>query len=420
MTHTADASSNRPRALVSAIQTACKVGGVETWSLQLLREARERGWRPILACAQDPLEHEKVFQEVPEGISQTPVLRSSWRAITAAASGPFDGWLPACVIPNCCQELHAMCALWLRKDFRRLRLIGMCHSDEDYYYALLSWYEPIIHRFVGVSDICVEKLRRLLPHRTTDIVLRPYGIDVPASLERTYAAPGEPLQVLYAGRIVEYQKRVFDLLRLAELLGDRKVNFRLRIVGEGLEKQALLRRHRRLAAPVRDRVSIEPAIQHGAMPKLFQATDVAVQVSSFEGTSLFMLEAMAQGVVPVMTAVSGTAALIQQGLTGYRVPAGDLGAMTDTLGALAANRDLLAALGREAHRRVREFSQEDYNLWFFQMLEEVWAEPPRAWPDQRPIIPRDQEWFCRAMDWFPLGARAAAWLDYRLKRWRGH
>ena len=419
MTGAADDNLGRPRALVSAIQASCKVGGVETWSLQLLREARVRGWRPILACVQEPFQSEPVFQDVPEGISQTPFTRASWRVIEKAATAPFADWSPACIIPNCCRELHAMCAHWLRKDPGHWRLVGMCHSDEEYYYSLLSWYEPIIHRFVGVSDTCVENLRRLLPHRASDIVLRPYGIQVPASLERGYSPPGKPLELLYAGRIVEYQKRVFDLLRLAELLAARKVDFRLHIVGDGLDKRALLRRYQRLARAVRLQVSIEPPIQHSAMPNLLRSTDVAVQVSSFEGTSIFMLEAMAHGVVPVMTAVSGTAALIQQGVTGYRVPFGDLPAMAEALAVLAANRNLLPQLGNEAHRRVRDYSQEKYNDWFFQLLDEVWAEPPRSWPGERRPVPRGEEFFYRTMDWFPPAAMAAAWLDYRVKKWRG-
>jgi glycosyltransferase involved in cell wall biosynthesis len=373
----------------------------------------------VLACTQDPIQREEVFQEVPESILKTQVIRSSWRAIRAAAGGPFEGWLPACIIPNCCRELHAMCAQWIQKDPKQLRLIGMCHSDEDHYYSLLSWYESIIHRFVAVSDTCAEKLRRLLPHRAADVVLRPYGIQVPRALQRGYSATGQPLQLLYAGRIVQLQKRVFDLLGLAELLSARNIDFRLRIVGDGSEKRALLRRHRRLPLPVRDRVSIEPPIQHNAMPKLFQETDVAVQVSSYEGTSLFMLEAMAHGVAPVMTEVSGTAALIQQGVTGYRIPLGDLAAMANTIGSLAVNRNLLPKLGAEAHGRALNYSDERYNDWFFQLLEEVWAEPPRTWPDERPIMPRHQEWFCRAMDWFPLGARAAAGLGYYFKQRRG-
>jgi len=391
-----------PRALVTGIYADCKVGGVETWSLRMLRDARQRGLRPVAAWLREPGMADVPFQEIPAEAARLGVPVFSWRGFQAAlAAVPLD-LAPACIVPNYSLELYALCA-WGSSGQRNLdiRTFGMCHTDDPWWYWLLSFYEPIIHRFIAVSDDCARALARMIPHRQDDIVTRPYGIDVPVVTKRTYSPPHQPLQLLFAGRIIEHQKRVSDLLRLSEILVKRGVDFRLRVVGDGPSKAAFLRRWEQLAPEVRSRICTEASIQHHAMPALLQSADVAVLVSAFEGTSIFMLEAMAHGTVPVVTDVSGTAGLVHSGITGYRVPVGDLGAMADALSELARDRVKLAAMGQAARRQVEGFSQEAYSDWFFQLLEELWKEPPRRWPDGRRILPFSREFSCRLFDYFP-------------------
>jgi glycosyltransferase involved in cell wall biosynthesis len=244
-------------------------------------------------------------------------------------------------------------------------------------------------------------LQKAIPYRQADIVMRPYGIDLVPVFQRKYSRPNQPLQLVYAGRIIEHQKRVSDLLRLAEILAHRGVDFHLRVIGNGPEKSHLLQRVRSLPPNLHTRISIEPMVPHSKMPAILQSADAAVMVSAFEGTSLFMLEAMASGTVPVVTAVSGTAPLVEPGRTGYRVPVGHLEEMADCLSLLAGDRTKLAAMGRAARERAENYAQESYNQWFFGILDEVWDEAPRKWPKGRRLVPLSREFPSRLFDYFP-------------------
>ena len=395
-------TSATPGSLVAAMYADIKVGGVESWSLRMLRDASKRGLRAVAALLREPNSADASIQEMPDGVTRFDVRMFSWRAFQAALLCCPPGLAPACIIPNYSLELYALCAWWSMEERpQEIRTIGMCHTDDPWWYWLLSCYEPIIHRFVAVSEECAHGLGRMIPHRAADIVTRPYGIDLPPAAERTYSGGGEPLQLLYAGRMIERQKRISDLLRLSEILVKRSVDFQLRVVGDGPQKATFVRRAGRLAPEVRGRLRVEPGVHHSAMPALLQSADVAVLVSAFEGTSLFMLEAMANGTVPVVTDVSGTRELIRSGITGWRVPVGDLEAMADALNVLALDRAKLAGLGQAARRAVEDYTQEAYSEWFFRLLDEVWNEPPRRWPVGRRVLPFSRELSSRLFDYLP-------------------
>jgi glycosyltransferase involved in cell wall biosynthesis len=158
---------------------------------------------------------------------------------------------------------------------------------------------------------------------------------------------------VYAGRIDDRQKRVSDLLALAEALDRRRIEFALRIIGEGWFKPALVARWRELPEALRGRISIEPAISPPRVREALRESDVLVLASAYEGTSISMLEAMAEGCVPVVTAVSGTRAAIEEGVSGHAVAVGDVPAMAEVIAGLAGDRVRLAQMGEAAHARAR-------------------------------------------------------------------
>jgi hypothetical protein len=85
-----------------------------------------------------------------------------------------------------------------------------------------------------------------------------------------------------------------------------------------------------------------------------------------------MLEAMAHGAVPVVTAASsGINGVIHQGENGFVVPVGDMRAMADVLDRLAHDRSLLENSGQAAHRTAHAYSMDKYCAKFTQMLDQV-------------------------------------------------
>ncbi|MCI0335611.1 MAG: glycosyltransferase family 4 protein [Planctomycetes bacterium] len=272
---------------------------------------------------------------------------------------------PVVVVPN------YVWSLYLTGFEPGVRCVGMCHADSDeQYYRPLSWYEPAIAKFIAVSKECDERLAKYVSFRAQDIVTLPYGVCIPSSLNRTYQT--EPLRLIYAGRVTQPQKRVWDFVPLVELLLRAKVPFMFDIVGEG-DEFAPLQQVLRARVPAAD-VFFHPRVPHAAMAAKWLEHDIFLQVSDFEGTSVSMLEAMAHGVVPVVTAASsGIAGVIDPGDNGFVVPIGDMAAMAKVIAQLAGDQSLLADAGRAAYRTVQVYSMDLYARKFARILDEVVA-----------------------------------------------
>ncbi len=272
---------------------------------------------------------------------------------------------PAVIVPNYVWDLY------LAASDLGVKCLAMCHSDtEDEYYRPLGWFEPLASHFIAVSPECQERLAQRLPHRASDITLLPYGVPVAAKLGRRYET--RPLRLIYAGRLEQVQKRVWDFLPLVGQLMQAGAPFVFDIIGTGGELPAL-------RAAFEQAYPHAPVVFHGQVPRkeldeIWPQHDVFIQTSEFEGTSVSMLEAMSHGVVPVVTAArSGVAGVIRNDVNGFVVPVGDIATMADVLVDLVASPSRLEAVGREAHRSAQNFSLERYCARFVEVLDRVVA-----------------------------------------------
>ena len=379
--------SSRQFAATFILPDGLDLGGVTTWSIELANRLSQMGRETVL------LQHRNRYHvqdhTLPDGVTLGkclhPVKPNNWylfkKDIEAFASA-YAPHLPSVVIPNYSFGSYAACARLAKASPEKIRIIGMAHTDNPEYYRWLVQFETIIHAIVAVSDEIATHLKCLLPHRKEDIFTRPYGVHVRGGLERTYSPAEEPLQILYAGRLSERQKRVSDLVRLVDKLHELGVAFQLRLYGAGRDEQMLRDRIGQLPAGARSRIALMGQLPPAAMPEVYRKSDLHVLVSDYEGTSVSMLEAMAEGCIPVVTAVSGTASVIEEGANGFSVKVGDMDAMAAVIARLAEKRDSLAALGMAAHTYVkRACSYEEYVPWFAELLERVCQQTPRRWEE---------------------------------------
>jgi glycosyltransferase involved in cell wall biosynthesis len=91
------------------------------------------------------------------------------------------------------------------------------------------------------------------------------------------------------------------------------------------------------------------------VPALLRDLDVVVHVSvQPEGMGQAVVEAMLSGRPVVATGLGGTAELVEDGVTGRIVPAGDARALADAVSSLLADPRSAAELGRRAQKAARE------------------------------------------------------------------
>ncbi len=231
------------------------------------------------------------------------------------------------------------------------RCIGICHCDQDNYYKLLTHYAPIIHSFIAVSPRCRDRLLNLLPSRAGDIHLVPYGVVTPRD-QRANHGTG-PIRLLYAGRLVRTQKRIFDLVEVVSELDRRGIDYRLDIFGVGPDREPLA-----AALSHAPRVQLHPGVVHSEISSVYRDRDVFLLPSETEGTSIALLESMAHGLVPVATRVSGSEDAIIDGFNGMLCDVGNVGQMVDGIVALASND----SKRREMSDRARQTIERNYRI----------------------------------------------------------
>ncbi len=253
-------------------------------------------------------------------------------------------------------------------------------------------YRPFVHRYVALSQDLAGYLEQRVGVPARRIAQIYNGVDI----ERFAPAPGgrapipggpftDPALWL-AGTVGRMQAvKAQTVLAQAFVLALQQApalrqRLRLVLVGEGplrAEAQAIL-----AAAGVADLAWLPG--ERADVPEVMRGLDGFVLPSLAEGISNTILEAMASGLPVLATAVGGNAELVQGGVTGHLVAAGDAPALARGLLQMATERDASAAMGRAGRERVlRCFSLPAMVAGYQGLYDELLATAGRPTPRRR-------------------------------------
>lgn len=166
--------------------------------------------------------------------------------------------------------------------------------------------------------------------------------------------PAGPPVLGLAGRLAPI-KGVEHALRALAHLRDHVPHARLEIAGTGELAGELQAQANSLG--IGDRVTFL-GWQDDLEP-LFRRWHVVLQPSHYEGFGLTALEAMGAGVPVIASNVGGLPEVVEHGVTGLLVPAGDAAAIASAAEQLLTDEPRRRAMSHAAHRRVVErFSEE--------------------------------------------------------------
>jgi glycosyltransferase involved in cell wall biosynthesis len=196
---------------------------------------------------------------------------------------------------------------------------------------------------IFVSAFARDQARaRGYPTRASRVI--PNGVDSrlfsPAARE-----PAGPPVILFAGRMDD-QKGVDVLLKAFGLLATGP---RLRLAGTGCREQE----YRRAAAEAGlGAVEFLGGVERRHLPALLGEAHVYVLPSRYENLPLGILEAMACARPVVAARVGGVTEMIDEGVEGLLVPAGDAAALALALQRLVEDAGLRARMGEAGRSRV--------------------------------------------------------------------
>jgi sugar transferase (PEP-CTERM/EpsH1 system associated) len=228
------------------------------------------------------------------------------------------------------------------------------------YRKLRKFYKPFVSHYIAVSKDLDQYLEHAIGVSRNRRSLIANGVDTDffSPAENTQppitGCPFTPKQHWIAGtvgRLQTVKNQPFLARAFVKLLQDypkAALRIRLVIIGDGPLKNE-----------IEKILLLGNALQYTWLPgarndiaDIMRTLDCFVLPSQTEGTSCTLLEAMACGLPTIATAVGGTPALVEEGITGNLIPADDVASLAQALWLAYSSPDNFSKLGINARQRV--------------------------------------------------------------------
>ena len=215
--------------------------------------------------------------------------------------------------------------------------------------------------FIAVSQENLEQGLRLGLFEPEQVSLIRSGIDLGAF--RNAAGGEEVRRELGIGRdaplvlqvsCLKPQKAPERFVALAAALAPRFPDAHFLLVGDGELRERLEAQRR--AAGLEERLHL-PGWRRD-IPAVLDAATVVTLTSRFEGLPRAAVEALAAGTPVVAMAVDGVREVVRDGVDGFTVPAGDVGALVERVAQVLADPARRAALASHAGEGLEGFDHE--------------------------------------------------------------
>jgi len=279
-------------------------------------------------------------------------------AVAAHQRHPFD-------LVHAHDWLVAFAAQTLKHAFR-LPLVATIHATEagrcrgnfspmQRYIHQTEWllsYEA--WRVIVCSRAMWDEVRREFSCPADKMHLIPNGVDLrkfeqpgQKALSACLARPGESA-ILFVGRLV-WEKGLQVAIRALRLLREGGRAARLFVVGTGdTERYREIARDEAVAGAVEFLGYLDDA----ALMRTYRDADVVVIPSLYEPFGIVALEALGAGKPTVVSDVGGLADIVEDGVTGRKVPPDDPQALAEAIAGLLTSPSLMAKLGASGREMV--------------------------------------------------------------------
>lgn len=169
--------------------------------------------------------------------------------------------------------------------------------------------------------------------------------------------PGQPLRVLFLGQVI-VRKGIYCLIEAARRLTNEPVEFL--VVGHSDIRSEVVAK-----APKNIRwMGSAPRSQ---VPEFYRQSDVFVLPTLSDGFAITQLEALAHGLPVIATPNCGR--VVEDGVTGFIIPASDPAALADVLTRLIRRPELVETMRSNCAAVVHEYSIDSYGRQLLQAIQ---------------------------------------------------
>lgn len=229
------------------------------------------------------------------------------------------------------------------------KVVHILHSDDRRFYRIAAinawrvnaWVAPspaVAANFNAYTQGKYEKRVRLIPHGTR------IGKKIKNQLH-------DEVELIFVGALYEH-KGIALLPEICRILAERGIVFHMTIVGDGPERRKL----EELFAGIQSYVSFVGEIAPAKLEEYWSQSDILVFPSQLEAFGLVLVEAMAHGVIPIVSPLKGVFDfVVNQGYDGIIVDSFmDPLPYVDKIIQLVRKRSLMQDIKRNAIKTVSE------------------------------------------------------------------
>lgn len=286
-----------------------------------------------------------------------------------------------------------------------LPVMLVLHNDEHIVYDVAGINGAAWNCAVSVSSKIQQTAATTFAQKPMHWI--PSGIEAPTAAQLSRRSDwNTPLQLLFVGRLVDQQKGIFRLPAMLAECHKRQIPIHLTVMGEGPDGEQLHQLCDELG--VSDHVTLCGWQPQSAVLAAMRTQHILLLPSNYEGLPLVLLEAQANGCVPLAARLRGaTEDAVQDGVSGMLVKADDVAGYVDAIETM-----LDPARWHSFSTAGRTFVQQQFTL--SQMgaryldLFQAMAQGAHPLPLLRSTLPSPFGW----QDFLPTPLRE------RLKHWR--
>lgn len=379
-----------PKVIIPVIDW--QISGVNTWVGELSSHLADRGWDVELLSSRIVYRHTQTDQPAPLPIKHLDIPSKKPEWWWSTARDYLVSQAPAVLLTAYDFNFNSLATV----AGNGIGMIGVLHSDDPDYYEQVHRLGRSWQHIITVSEHIRDRVGEQFPELLEKTTAIHYGVPRWEGGRPEPPVKGEPIRMIYTGRISHHQKRLLDLPHLLDALEQREVPFHVTMVGDGPDLPELeLELAHRIA---KGQVEFTGRLTHGEIHARLAASHVFFLISDFEGLPLSLLEAMSHGTVPVVSDMdSGIPEVVHEGETGFRAPIGDYPAFAEILHRLSSDPDLWDKVSR----LTQEYFEKELTVDVMvdrteSLIRELSADgPPRqpsevAGPFEDPEIPLER------------------------------
>jgi glycosyltransferase involved in cell wall biosynthesis len=183
---------------------------------------------------------------------------------------------------------------------------------------------------------------------------------------RLFKVPVKPdqegvIKIICVASLLEVKGHTY-LVQACKLLRDRGVDFTCHLVGEGNYRARIEKQIKQ--SGLDDHIKLHGACTQSHVREFLVTSDIFVLASTptrqgaREGIPVSLMEGMAVGLPVVASNISGIPELVENGISGFLTPPGDVNALAKSIGDLIEDGSLRRIMGTAA----REVILRDFNL----------------------------------------------------------